>query len=79
MKAKFKDQTGLFILPLGSDRLDFKEKLIILLAKGLIASVVLISLVFGLFIYSYFWSDYNVLNSNENTNANTISSNGGDE
>ena len=59
--------------------MDFKERLIILLVKGLIASVVLISIVFGLFVYSYFWSDYNVLNSNENTNANTISSNGGDK
>ena len=66
-------------MPVGSDKLDFKEKIIILIIKGLIASVVLISLVFGLFIYSYFWSDYNVLNSNENTNANTISSNGGDK
>ena len=66
-------------MPIGSDKMDFKERLIILLVKGLIASVVLISIVFGLFVYSYFWSDYNVLNSNENTNANTISSNGGDE
>ena len=70
---------GLFILTIGSEKLEFKERLIILLARGLIASVVLISLVFGLFIYSYFWSDYNVLNSNENTNANTISSDGGDK
>ena len=59
--------------------MDFKDKLIILLVKGLITSIVMISIVFGLFIYSYFWSDYNVLNSNENTNANTISSDGGDK
>ena len=78
-KQNIKTVKGLFILTIGSEKLEFKERLIILLARGLIASVVLISLVFGLFIYSYFWSDYNVLNSNENTNANTISSNGGDE
>ena len=66
-------------MPIGSEKLEFKERLIILLARGLIASVVLISLVFGLFIYSYFWSDYNVLNSNENINSNTISSEGGDK
>ena len=58
-------------MPIGSDIMDFKDKLIILLVKGLITSIVMISIVFGLFIYSYFWSDYNVLNSNSNLNYNT--------
>ena len=66
-------------MPIGSDKLEFKERLIILLARGLIASVVMISIVFGLFIYSYFWSDYNVLNSNSNLNYNTNQSPEGDE
>ena len=59
--------------------MDFKDKLIILLVKGLITSIVMISIVFGLFIYSYFWSDYNVLNSNSNLNYNTNQSPKGDE
>ena len=58
--------------------MDFKEKLIILLVKGLITSIVMMSIVFGLFIYSYFWSDYNVLNSNSNLNYNTNQSPEGD-
>ena len=67
------------MLPIGSDIMDFKDKLIILLVKGLITSIVMISIVFGLFIYSYFWSDYNVLNSNSNLNYNTNQSPEGDE
>ena len=70
---------GVFLLPIGSDIVDFKDKLIILLVKGLITSIVMISIVFGLFIYSYFWSDYNVLNSNSNLNYNTNQSPKGDE
>ena len=66
-------------MPIGSDIMDFKDKLIILLVKGLITSIVMISIVFGLFIYSYFWSDYNVLNSNSNLNYNTNQSPEGDE
>ena len=58
-------------MPIGSEKLEFKERLIILLARGLITSIVMMSIVFGLFIYSYFWSDYNVLNSNSNLNYNT--------
>ena len=68
-----------FLLPIGSDSMDFKDKLIILLVKGLITSIVMISIVFGLLIYSYFWSDYNVLNSNSNLNYNTNQSPKGDE
>ena len=68
-----------FLLPIGSDSMDFKDKLIILLVKGLITSIVMISIVFGLLIYSYFWSDYNVLNSNSNLNYNTNQSPEGDE
>ena len=68
-----------FLLPIGSDSMDFKDKLIILLVKGLITSIVMISIVFGLFIHSYFWSDYNVLNSNSNLNYNTNQSPEGDE
>ena len=66
-------------MPIGSDIMDFKDKLIILLVKGLITSIVMMSIVFGLFIYSYFWSDYNVLNSNSNLNYNTNQSPKGDE
>ena len=66
-------------MPIGSDIMDFKDKLIILLVKGLITSIVMMSIVFGLFIYSYFWSDYNVLNSNSNLNYNTNQSPEGDE
>ena len=66
-------------MPIGSDIMDFKDKLIILLVKGLITSIVMMSIVFGLFVYSYFWSDYNVLNSNSNLNYNTNQSPEGDE
>ena len=66
-------------MTIGSEKLDFKDKLIILLVKGLITSIVMISIVFGLFIYSYFWSDYNVLNSNSKINYNTNQSPEGDE
>ena len=51
--------------------MDFKDKLIILLVKGLITSIVMMSIVFGLFICSYFWSGYDVLNSNINSNVNS--------
>ena len=66
-------------MPIGSDIMEFKDKLIILLVKGLITSIVMMSIVFGLFIYSYFWSDYDVLNSNSNLNYNTNQSPEGDE
>ena len=66
-------------MPIGSDIMEFKDKLIILLVKGLITSIVMMSIVFGLFIYSYFWSDYDVLNSNSNLNYNTNQSSEGDE
>ena len=58
-------------MPIGSDIMEFKDKLIILLVKGLITSIVMMSIVFGLFIYSYFWSGYDVLNSNINSNVNS--------
>ena len=66
-------------MPIGCGIMDFKDKLIILLVKGLITNIVMMSIVFGLFIYSYFWSDYDVLNSNSNLNYNTNQSSEGDE
>ena len=51
--------------------MDFKEKIIILLVKALITSIISISVVFAIFIYSYFWCDYDVLNSNINSNINS--------
>ena len=51
--------------------MDFKEKIIILLVKALITSIISISVVFAIFVYSYFWSGYDVLNSNVNSNANS--------
>ena len=61
-----------FLLPIGSDIMDFKEKIIILLVKALITSIISISVVLAIFIYSYFWSDYSYIdNTNTNTNINT--------
>ena len=60
-----------FLLPMGSGIMDFKEKIIILLVKALITSIISISVVFAIFIYGYFWSGYDVLNSNINSNVNS--------